>query len=249
MRFYYEAHNRWGEPTKGEIDAGSEEEAAGKIRAAGLFAREINAEPIGQGKYAHGAVQAGPAQSRVYVPSRDDAPEPAPTVRDERGDPVAPAVPAAPAASQGQSLRMSPPKKPDPISPQIIPEGGSRPRGDRPEPTPEPDDARAHAPRYGDEAPQAPQAPEPERPEDATWRANMEIWRSNLAKDLEGVSAVLSLMSQWQKASEVPEGKPDGVPSVGARTWAIYSKNLDKIASDLIGSALDKAAQRIPPKP
>lgn len=57
MKFYYEAFTTRGEPKKGEVEAKTEEHAAGIIRNdLGLIAREISSQPLGEFKFDHRAV-------------------------------------------------------------------------------------------------------------------------------------------------------------------------------------------------
>jgi len=56
MKYYYEAHDKFGSPTVGEIEADSDEMAAQALREKGLFAREISTEPIDKPKYSRGVL-------------------------------------------------------------------------------------------------------------------------------------------------------------------------------------------------
>lgn len=56
MKYYYEAHDKFGSPTVGEIEADSDEMAAQVLREKGLFAREISTEPIDKPKYSRGVL-------------------------------------------------------------------------------------------------------------------------------------------------------------------------------------------------
>jgi len=256
MKFFYEAHNKWGEPMQGQVDAMSEEEAAGKIRAAGLFAREIGTEPIGKAKYDQGAVSAGPTQTRVYSPQKDDIADLAAgtTHVDEKGEPV------LPTAEEVNSLRMT---SLDEYADQVRPDPG-----EILEPAQAAIDRRAARVETRD-VPEGPTAsyvdqdgPIKPRPLKKTYddekarqkeienkRQVAAAWQSNLAKELEGISTVLSLMGQWRAACKATtEGAqlPPGVPSVGGRTWDIYEASRGEIAADLIKAALGRAAQRMP---
>lgn len=100
MKFYYEAFTTRGEPKMGEIEAQSEEHAAGKIRnELGLIAREIRPQPF-DGKLTHNRAVAtseakpfDPENVQVETPSlrmnptpeapKAPAPAPAPDPREE----------------------------------------------------------------------------------------------------------------------------------------------------------------------
>jgi len=222
--FYYEAHNKWSEPIVGEIEAMSEEEAAGNLRAAGLFAREISREKIRKPRYEPG-ISVGEAQTRVYKPEADDVAIQDTVVIEKRGVP-------------DQTMRMT-----------------------------KLSDVAAQAPREDDgfiEAAQAKESPPGVKPrplkrtyddEKARQKAievqNQQVvaWEAALAKELEGISAVLGLVGKWRKiCKETPAGEslPPGVPRVGGKTWETYEAHMRSIGANLFKEALGRAAQRMP---
>lgn len=79
MTYYYEAHDKFGQPVNGKVEAESEEQAAKVIRDEGHYAREISTEPV-KAKYEVPDVGVGKSSTGEEAPphkvsrSESDAP-------------------------------------------------------------------------------------------------------------------------------------------------------------------------------